>query len=82
MTTPHIIIREVATDELRIVLLPVGYSCAADPSYRWAGWFDSEQSARNALRDKDEDVRLQLYGKPRVINGTPGPQAVAELFRI
>lgn len=71
MNTPHIIVREVKTDELSIVRLPVGYTCPADEGYRWAGFFPSLLTAKKALETKSEKVRRQLYGEPRPITGTP-----------
>ncbi len=79
---PWIIVREVATDGLSIVSIPEGTRFPADPAYRWGGFFASNCEAQAALDRKDPELPSQLYGKPRGMNGTPGPEAVKELLRI
>jgi hypothetical protein len=79
----YIIIREVATEEIRICKVPAGYKAPADEAYRWAGWFETEAGAIAALEEKCSQIRRQLYSnKARPIDGTPGPRSISELFRL
>ena len=59
--TEFIIIREVATDDLRLTRIVVGYKPPPDPAYTWGGPFKSRQAASKALHRKNETLRKQLY---------------------
>ena len=76
-----IIIRNVITNKTNIVAVPTGITCPADPHYRWAGFFASRKAASDALIEKNQAVYAQLFGPPRAITGTPGPESLSKLFR-
>ena len=69
-TTQWVVIREVATDELRLAQVRVGYVCPAEDGYRWAGPFPSRKAANQALAANGVAVREQLYGPPMTLRVT------------
>ena len=89
---PYIIIREVETDKIVVKHVCDGFTCPTiDDSYRWAGFWETEKAARSALKakgradlwydDERPTIYSQLYGDPRPLTGTPGPEAMKELLR-
>ena len=56
------VIREVATDELRLASLPAGQRPAADPAYRCAGPYRSKAAANRAVSQKSSALHAMLYG--------------------
>jgi hypothetical protein len=57
----YLVIRQVATDELRIVPVKPDYKPEPDPAYTWGGPFRSKQAAQKALDQKSSTLRKQLY---------------------
>ncbi len=55
------IMRQVATDQLRVTRLRRGPIPPPDPAYKWAGPFATYDDAAAAVAAKDESVRAQLY---------------------
>lgn len=62
MRRNYVIIREVATDELRISPVSPGYRPPADPAYRCHGPFKSKVAANRALKEKSSVAFAALYG--------------------
>jgi hypothetical protein len=58
----YVIIRDVATDEIRISPVVAGYRPPADSAYRCHGPFKSKAAAERAIREKSSAVREVLYG--------------------
>lgn len=56
-----IIIRHIATDELRISKTAHGYRPKMQPGYTWGGPYDTLQEAEAALRRRDKRLKCQLY---------------------
>jgi hypothetical protein len=61
----YLVIREIATDELRIAPVAPGYRPKADPGFTWGGPFKSLRAARAAIAAKGKALRRQLYPTPR-----------------
>ncbi len=57
----YLVVRFVATDELRISPVVPGYVPPADPEYTWGGPFRSKQAANKAIAEKSSTLRRQLY---------------------
>jgi hypothetical protein len=57
----YIVIRMVATDELRIAPVAHGYIPPADPEYTWAGPYKSQAAANKAIQNEDAALMKQLY---------------------
>lgn len=57
----YIVIREIASDELRITKIAPGYNPKADPEYTWGGPFKSLQAARKAVEYRYVELQRQLY---------------------
>lgn len=58
----YIVIREVATNEVRICPIVAGYKPKPDPGvYTWGGPFKSQTAAKKALQNKSEELAKQLY---------------------
>jgi hypothetical protein len=67
--TEYIVIRHVATDELRINRIQRGYRPPSDPAYTWGGPFRTNKAAKKAVASKDESLRAQLYPLAEVKGG-------------
>jgi hypothetical protein len=57
----YLVVREVATNELRICRVVAGYRPPADPAYTWGGPFPSQHAARKAVEAKSDALAKQLY---------------------
>lgn len=58
----YFVVRNVATDELRIPAAVPGYTPPpADSEFTWGGPFKSLQAAKRALKEKSSTLRKQLY---------------------
>jgi hypothetical protein len=60
--TQWIVIRQVATNELRLVKVYVDYKMPPpNPAYTWGGPFKSSRSANKAIQEQDKKLFGQLY---------------------
>ena len=57
----YIVIRDLATDELRVTRVMLGYRPPCDPAYTWGGPFGTRQRASKAIAEKSGTLRRQLY---------------------
>jgi hypothetical protein len=58
----YLVIRQVATDELLLVLVKIGQRIEPEDGYRFAGPFKSKAAANRALDDMDTTLEEALYG--------------------
>lgn len=71
----YLVIREVATDTLRVIFVPAGYRPGPSKGFRWGGPFSSIRDAMKAIGRDDEELHEQLY-PPLVLpcrKPAPGP---------
>lgn len=60
-TTEYIVVRNIATDELRICRIMIGYKPPNDNTYTYSGHFKSINAARAAIESGSEELRRELY---------------------
>lgn len=64
----YIVVRQIATDELRICRVADGYRPKPDPEYTYSEPFPSMTAANKAIARGDDHLRRQLY--PQTAAGT------------
>lgn len=62
MSSEYIIVREEATEEIRVCKIAPGYKPPPQKGYTWAGPFKSKKAAELAIREKSLAVYEALYG--------------------